>query len=160
MTIAKAIAGDRIEAGAKLLRRAAWEGECMVWTGARNDAGYGQIVHEGRVWYAHRLAYAIVHGPIPDGMYVCHTCDNPPCIRAEHLFLGSNADNQRDALAKGRRPVGERHHNAKLTPTAVRAIRARYAASGVSQRRLAAEYGVGQDVISRIVSGRGWRSVA
>ena len=82
---------------------------CWEWNGPRNKAGYGsyrrdlfQVPYKEAVQLAHRHAYVLTHGPIPDGMCVCHTCDNPPCINPDHLFLGSQADNHHDAQAKGR----------------------------------------------------------
>ena len=142
-----------------LFSRSEWNGDCREWMGARNDRGYGQIVVDGQVVYVHRLMWMIGNGDIPDGMYVCHTCDNPPCFRPAHLFLGTNSDNQRDALAKGRRPIGEQHHAAKLTADDVASIRSAVA-SGANQRELGAIYGVTQSVISRVASGESWGHVA
>jgi hypothetical protein len=75
---------------------------CWLWTGGRFSTGYGSFSVGGRVRVASRLAYAYTHGPIPDGLFVCHHCDTPLCVRPDHLFLGTNADNMRDAYRKGR----------------------------------------------------------
>jgi len=77
-------------------------GECWEFTGSRSDDGYGSIRLEGSMQKAHRAAYQIVHGEIPAGLVVMHTCDNPPCINPAHLVLGTVADNNRDRHAKGR----------------------------------------------------------
>ena len=76
---------------------------CWTWTGYCNAAGYGHVRWgEDRRVFAHRVAWEAVHGPIPDGLVVCHHCDNPPCVRPDHLFLGTVRDNAQDMIAKGR----------------------------------------------------------
>lgn len=77
---------------------------CWEWSGLRSARGYGRFGHDSR--RAHRIAWELTFGPVPDGLLVCHTCDNPPCIRPEHLFLGTDADNARDMVAKGRGRYG------------------------------------------------------
>jgi hypothetical protein len=87
--------------------------DCIVFQGQRSEKGYGVIdrgnKHKGtrRVMRAHRAAWMEVHGAIPEGMCVLHRCDNPPCIRIDHLFLGTNADNVADKMAKGRHRNGK-----------------------------------------------------
>lgn len=75
---------------------------CWLWSGSRNDKGYGHIHVFNKTIQAHRASWEIANGQIPDGMYICHRCDNPPCVNPEHLFLGSPSDNTRDAVRKGR----------------------------------------------------------
>ena len=76
---------------------------CLEWTKATSGAGYGQIRVNGIIVYTHRLAWELVNGPIPDGLFVCHHCDNPPCCDTERcLFLGTQADNLADMAVKGR----------------------------------------------------------
>jgi hypothetical protein len=78
---------------------------CWVWTGSLGAKGYGRIGSGARgapTLLAHRVAWGFKHGPIPDGLFVCHKCDNPPCVNPEHLFLGTNRDNILDCMSKGR----------------------------------------------------------
>lgn len=76
--------------------------KCIEWQGPRDGGGYGFVQHEGRRWKAHRLAYHLAFGGIPGGAYICHKCDNPPCVNPAHLFAGTQQDNARDMVAKGR----------------------------------------------------------
>lgn len=119
------------------------------------------------------MAWVLVNGEIPNGMQVLHECDNPPCVRPEHLFLGTAADNADDKTAKGRQAkgedhgkriragqvkVGELHPNSAVSESDVRTIRERYAA-GELQRVLAEEYGVTATAISYIVRRINWKHV-
>lgn len=133
--------------------------ECWPWAGARRPRGYGNVNHGGSTKLAHRLAWELTHGPIPDGMVVCHRCDNPPCCNPAHLFLGTTQDNVDDARVKGRLPRGERVWAAKLTVDAVREIR-RLATAGVTRKALAVRFGVTRNHIDRLVTRKQWRHVA
>jgi hypothetical protein len=82
---------------------------CIEWTGKVDRKGYGRISIEGRQFFAHRVTWELANGPIPDGMCVCHHCDNPPCCNVAHLFLGTIRDNNLDMSAKGR------NHNQRKT---------------------------------------------
>lgn len=86
---------------------------CHEWMSAKNRKGYGQFKENGKLHIATRYAYAMANGPIPDGMQVCHRCDNPKCVRLDHLFLGTNSDNQKDAVAKGRHASTKKTHCTK-----------------------------------------------
>lgn len=81
------------------------EGDCRVWPLAKTHNGYGLVGYQGAQLRAHRLAWVLTHGEIPDGMMVLHKCDNPPCCNPDHLFLGTQMDNMRDRHEKGRDPV-------------------------------------------------------
>jgi CENP-B N-terminal DNA-binding domain. len=146
---------------------------CWVWTAYTNRNGYGKFRLSGRIEQAHRLAWEIANGTIPEGMDALHRCDNPPCVRDEHLFLGTNADNVADRDAKGRqargdrhgtrqhpesRPRGERAINAKLTEAKVRSI-FRLSAEGHSQRELARDFGVSKSNVRDVLARKKWAHV-
>lgn len=75
---------------------------CWLWTGATCVRGYGILTFQGNAWRAHRLSYTLTNCSIPIGMFICHKCDNPLCVRPDHLFAGTQSSNMRDMVAKGR----------------------------------------------------------
>lgn len=79
--------------------------ECWPWSLSRGNHGYGQVSYQRTMHLTHRIAYEMTHGPIPDGLWVLHSCDNPPCCNPKHMFLGTHTDNMRDMTAKGRNGV-------------------------------------------------------
>jgi len=78
--------------------------ECWEWSGSKNPDGYGLFSLRGRGYRSHRVSWSIAHGGVPCGMHVCHHCDNPACVNTSHLFIGTNYDNMRDKVLKGRHP--------------------------------------------------------
>jgi len=139
--------------------------DCWEWQGARLSAGYGRCSTsrpDRAQTTAHRLAWTLSYGAIPDGLYVLHRCDNPPCVRPEHLFLGTAADNAADMIAKGRRTwqgmAGEAHPRHRLTVEQVRAIRAN--PDGLTGVALAHQFGVTKNNIYAIRQRRTWRHLA
>jgi hypothetical protein len=127
---------------------------CWIWTAARNRKGYG-LFGKGRTvdghCHAHRAAWIITYGPIPDGLLVLHRCDNPPCVRPDHLFLGTDLDNAHDRDTKKRNLRNGVGFNARLTPAQVREIRAAYTAGEATQTQLGHQYGVSQGAISLLL---------
>lgn len=132
------------------------ETPCREYQGARLPWGYGRR-SKRPPYYVHVWVWEQVNGLIPEGMKVLHRCDNPPCFRYDHLFLGTPADNTADMMAKGRYKTsrGEQRANAKLTWAKVAEIRTRISA-GEPQIRLAAEFDVPNQLISEIWLGQAW----
>jgi len=147
---------------------------CWNWIATKNADGYGNFRSGSRVLKAHRVSYELTHGPIPEGLFICHHCDNPACVNPSHLFLGTNRDNVVDMYSKGRgnsprgkrhgaytHPErlsrGERHGMAKLDDDKVRAIR--ILAVEYMQTDIARHFGIGGSAMSAIVRGRTWTHV-
>ena len=133
-------------------------GPCWVWTAYCIEQGYGRFRMPDQSEYAHRVAYQLLFGPIPEGLCVLHDCDNPPCVR--HLYLGTQLDNAADRKARGRTADrrGERSGATKLTNEVVRSLRVEYA-GGSTQQELSDVYGLTQSAVSRIVNRRTWSHV-
>jgi hypothetical protein len=149
--------------------------ECWLWLGSRDRHGYGFFNRKtAKGWHAtgaHRMAWELANGPIPRGLQVCHRCDNPPCVRPDHLFLETSRGNSADRHQKGRDAKGhthgsrtqpdlvargDSHYMARLTSADVLRIRAAHA-SGMLQVQLAAAYRVTQSTISDVVLRRTWK---
>lgn len=135
---------------------------CNLWTGNTNNRGYGMLnamKTRGIQILAHRLAWELANGPVPDGMDVLHRCDNRSCVNAAHLFVGTAADNVADMIAKGRQKLGEQCRQAKVTEKMVREIRTRYAQGTISQSQLAEEFGISQSAICMITKMQRWKHI-
>jgi hypothetical protein len=131
---------------------------CWEWQAARAANGYGRAFFEGRVQSAHRIAFQLVHGPVPSWMVIRHTCDNPPCVRPDHLLTGTQADNVADSIRRGRSARGVRHGMHKLTPDDVVDIR-RLRADGRGLRHIAADFAISEAEVSLIARGLKWPDV-
>lgn len=130
------------------------EDACWGWIGACMGSGprkYGVFMAETVRYSAHRFSYTYHHGKIPDGYFVCHKCDNPPCCNPKHLFVGTAEDNSRDMSTK------ERSGNMLLTLQQVKDIRATYTGRKGEQVELAKKYKVNYRTISAILNGTSWK---
>lgn len=130
---------------------------CWEWNAYRQGPGYGIFAvgagHRGKTVKAHRMAWTLTHGAIPEGMSVCHRCDNPPCVRPDHLFLATHDENMLDKAVKKRAYASPRDKNpaAKLTTEQVETIRKRYALGHITQAQLGREFGVTGAAVSYLV---------
>lgn len=139
---------------------------CWEWIGSKRN-GYGRMIIGSRTdgtrksVSAHRVAYELKHGEIPDGMEVCHKCDNPCCVNPDHLFVGTRKDNMADREAKGRNIVftGEEQTRSKLTKKAVKDARWERAYKGTSYQMLADRYGVSKKTMQNAIKGITWKCV-
>jgi len=139
------------------------ESGCWIFAGHWQSSGHASLSFAGRRQMAHRVAYQMTYGPIPDGLCVCHRCDTPSCINPSHLFLGTKAENNYDMARKGRRKgivavCGARQGHAKLSEADVARIRSM--AGIIPEREMAAALGISKGTVSNIVRRKSWRHVA
>ena len=134
---------------------------CLVWSGTKSKDGYGQTSYQGKQILAHRLAYLLTHGSIPEGVEICHDCDNPPCIKPAHLFPGTHAENMSDMKAKKRsgRLPGSKHGRAKITEETVLQIRKEYIPLKFTYRMLSEKHGVSMRAVEHILRGDQWQHI-
>lgn len=139
--------------------------ECWPWIGhIMPETGYGQVGIRYEIFLAHRASFVIDGGTVPEGLFVLHRCDNRACVNPEHLFTGTQLDNMRDMIQKGRANhtknlKGEAVSNSKLTEDQVREIRRLNAEEGLGARRLAKRFGVSSTNITFILQRRAWAHV-
>lgn len=141
-------------------------GDCWIWTGSCAKNGYGTYGYQRVNWSAHRLAWTLVNGPIPDGMDLCHTCDIKypagdisyrRCVRPDHMFIGTRLANVQDMIEKDRHARGERLPQSRLTDSQVIAIRTAYMDGEATVGELRRKYGVTHATILHIVRAESWR---
>lgn len=124
----------------RVMEQTTREGECVIFTGSKTTAGYGKIGTKNGMLSAMKVVWEHRHGPVPQGMLIRHTCDNPPCVDIDHLIIGTAKDNTRDMMLRGRSPL------TSFTPDQVRIIRV----DPRAQQVIANEYGVHQTTISAV----------
>jgi len=140
--------------------------ECWEWKGpVSKPGGYGNFSVGGkrspdyRQWLAHRYSWVLTNGPIPDGMNVCHKCDNRLCVNPSHLFLGTTAENVADKVSKDRQAQGESSGGSKLTAKQIAEIVDLYNA-GALQREIGTIAGIAQASVSRVLRRQTWKCVS
>ena len=134
------------------------ESGCWIWTGTITSRGYGQLLSSNKKIYAHRAAFEAFIGEIPDGMVVCHTCDNVHCVNPDHLFLGTQKDNLQDMKKKGRSTHGEKNAQSLLTEANVIVIKS-LLSDGWTEAQVAKHYGVSRSNINAIKLNKRWNHV-
>lgn len=136
---------------------------CWEWLGSKGLKGYGEVRIDKQLWRAHRAVWILYFGSIPEGLLICHHCDNPSCVNPEHLFMGTALDNTRDMYEKGREfiptytEVGEKHCQSKLTDDAVREIRTTY--PKLTMQALADYFNVSLVTVWQVIHRKTWRHI-
>ncbi len=133
---------------------------CILWTSTRHRDGYGMIhVKTGkRMALAHRVAYELANGPVPEGMFVCHTCDNRLCVNPSHLFVGTHRENMDDMFSKNREARGEKLPQSKLSESSVISIRTEFA-NGSTCTELGRKHCVSHSSITNVIRRVTWKHV-
>ena len=132
---------------------------CLLWTGYVASTGYGVFRMNTKARRAHRVAWELERGEIPEGLCVLHKCDVPACVNVDHLFLGTQADNVADRHAKNRGAKGESHHAARLSEDDVREARKAWRDGVMNYTQLAVKFGVTDAAMSYAVRGVTWKHV-
>lgn len=127
---------------------------CWIWKGYRYPKGHGEFSLNNKSVCAHRVSWVLTFGEIPEGLWVLHRCDNRPCVRPDHLFLGTKYDNVRDCVSKNRQAKGTSHGMAKLTPETVIQIRSSFPSKSIAQ--LAKEFNVTKGNIQFVIDRKTW----
>lgn len=137
---------------------------CWLWTASKDKDGYGKFSDPNkprskRSVVAHRFSYELKYGPFEKCLFVCHKCDNPSCVRPDHLFLGTHLENSRDMVNKRRSLIGEKNPDSKLTEKQVEIIRSLYSTNKYTQSELGLKFNVVQNMISKIVLCKVWKHI-
>jgi hypothetical protein len=132
---------------------------CWLWTACKTPQGYGRFFFDGGNKLSNRVAFELFVGPVGQ-FHVLHKCDNPSCVNPAHLFLGTNADNVADKVAKGRVPsaVGVLNSHARLTPIDVIEIRKAHA-DGEQRSKIAKRFGIAPAYVNQISAKQAWRHI-
>lgn len=137
-------------------------GDCWLWTAGKIRQGYGRFRVDGKGYLSHRFVYILTHGTLSDDICVLHSCDNPSCVRPDHLFLGTKTDNAADRDKKGRasggKLVGETNGSARLTADQVREIRYRHTI-GESTPVIAVRFCISRGHVNDIVRHKKWKHI-
>ena len=146
---------ERLESKSIKLENGCWE-----WHGARDSGNYGHICIDSKSEKAHRVSWTIHNGPIPDGMKVLHSCDNPPCWNPNHLFIGIQQDNITDMQVKGRAPIrfGTNNGRAVLSEKQISEVLVLLKENRLTQAEIGERYRVAQTTISYI-KREGWKQL-
>lgn len=152
------------------------ENSCWEWTRYKDKDGYGQLRFKGRMYLAHRFSYMTYVGAIPEGMLICHKCDNPSCVNPDHLFIGTHLDNKRDCIKKGRlnpRKGGDHHcrlhpeliirggehYKAKLSNSQALEIRNLHSREGIKLKDAIRKYKISRSSFYRIINNKSYRTI-
>ena len=133
------------------------DSECWEWIAGKYPRGYGSFYLGKRSYASSRIAWVMTFGPIPEGLFVCHKCDNPSCVNPGHLFLGTPKDNMQDKSKKMRGTFGRSVNTVKLTEEQVIEIRFKYSSGNISPGKLAKEYSVSRTAVRKIIDMENWK---
>lgn len=135
--------------------------DCWEWTGSTTRGGYGHfrlfLDGQWKMYKAHRYAYEHYKGAIPQGLLVCHTCDNTKCVNPDHLWLGTAKDNVRDMLNKGRKVIGQKKKGTNLNMEVAKQIRKQFELGGMSYPGIAKMFNTSTPQVCRIVNNKIWK---
>jgi len=147
------ISGERTDLSERFWEKVSKTDTCWLWTAGTTKSGYGSIRINGAAKRAHRVAYEMLVGPIPEGAVLLHSCDTPACVNPAHLSIGSQKENIHDAIEKGRHCHGEKHWNYKISPQIIKDIQSAHV-GGATGRAIAKHFAISESLVSKILSGK------